>query len=317
MNTHFNLFIKKVACLLCILMISTSLNVLTCGKTMGNEIVHNTVDYLPSSVGTTDNVPAVIIGSVCDLILPVTTGGACNLVLPVTTDSACDLVPSVTTDGAYDIVPDITTPSVYTILKADKTSVCEGEKEIVQFEIEIGALNHVNLFELEMEYDEKQLTYIGEEILLEHSLIINKQVKQGKIFMTFGLMKAQDLEEGQKIIRLQFETKDSLKENELVRVTLNEWKMVTINEEDETESYNGVTTPQVLTLKVEGKVTADINKDGNVTLEDLSIALKYYGVDRESLLWEVAKKCDVIKDEIINIADLVEISSKRIGINSK
>lgn len=279
MNTHSNLFIKKLALLLCIVVLGGNFPV----PVYGQEV------ELPRALETIYNIG-----------------------LPVTTDSVCDIVPPVTTDGAYDVLPEVTTSSVYTFLRPDKEAVQQGKEEVVTFELEVGALENVNVFEIVLEYDTKQITYIEEEILLENSIMIEKKVEDGIIHLNFGTTGIQRLKEGQKIIKIQFKTQPILKEGEEVKVALKRCDFVTINEADETKVYNGVAEPQIVTLKViKENIIADLNKDGTVTLEDLSIALKYYGIDQEHVLWEQAQKCDVIEDGVIDIADLVEISAKR------
>lgn len=70
--------------------------------------------------------------------------------------------------------------------------------------------------------------------------------------------------------------------------------------------------PQVVTVKViEQGASLDINQDGKITLEDLSIAMKYYGINETDVLWEQAKKCDMTQDGYIDMADLVAISNKK------
>ena len=94
----------------------------------------------------------------------------------------------------------------------------------------------------------------------------------------------------------------------MIQIKLNQCDVVSINDKDETQLIKGLNQPEVITIYViEEEPTPDINKDGVVTLEDLSIAMKYYSIDSTQDLWDKAKKCDVIQDGIIDMADLIAI----------
>lgn len=218
----------------------------------------------------------------------------------------------VTTDGALDMLPDVTTDSAYAFIGANKQTVYEGKEEIINYAVEVGQITTSNMLEIELSYDEEQLTFIDAQIELQGNIPIQKEVKDGKFYINFGTIIPQDFNEAKKVLSVQFKTNAKLKKGEEINLYLGKCNAVAINEEDETVLHELIDKPQVVTVKVIGQETSlDINQDGKITLEDLSIAMKYYGIDETDVLWELAKKCDVTGDGRVDMADLVAISNKK------
>ncbi|MFD0616950.1 discoidin domain-containing protein [Paenibacillus sp. GCM10027629] len=57
----------------------------------------------------------------------------------------------------------------------------------------------------------------------------------------------------------------------------------------------------------------DVNKDGKVSIGDLSIVAVHYGKDQSSIDWQEAKKADVNHDGKVDISDLSMVAKKIIG----
>lgn len=216
---------------------------------------------------------------------------------------------SVTTGSAIEMIPTTTPQSIDVRFYADQAIVQATTEAMIQINIDIGSIEEVNAFEVEIGYDSNQLTYIEETLPLEESLLINKEDEDGMIKIQFGTLKSQELQDGKRVVQMKFKTKDDLQAGEEIMIKLNQCDVSTINELDETQIYHGIIAPKVLVIQVvkEG-ASVDINKDGKVDLEDLSIAIKYYGSNHTQDIWEKAKKCDVIPDGMIDMKDLVEIN---------
>ncbi|WP_053985098.1 hypothetical protein [Niameybacter massiliensis] len=219
-----------------------------------------------------------------------------------------DVQVPVTTGGACELVPATTSQSIEVKFDTLQKTVQATTEAMIQLDIEIGNVSQVNLFEIELEYDKERVSYVEETLCLEGGVLISKDICDGKVKLLFGTMQVQDLQEVQKVMSLQFETKDNLKNGDEIQIKLNQCDVVSINDKDETQLIKGLNQPEVITIYViEEEPTPDINKDGVVTLEDLSIAMKYYSIDSTQDLWDKAKKCDVIQDGIIDMADLIAI----------
>ena len=218
---------------------------------------------------------------------------------------------NVTTGSAIEIVPTTTPQSIDIRFYADQAIVQATTEAMIQVNIEVGNIEQVNMFEVEVVHDTNQLTYIEEMLPLEESFLINKKEKDGMIKIQFGTLKKQELQNGKKVIQMKFRTRDNLQEGEEIIIKLNQCDVSTINDLGETQIYQGIIVPKVLMIQVvEEEARADINKDGKVNLEDLAIATKYYGVDNTQAIWEKAEKCDVIPDGMIDMRDLMKISIK-------
>lgn len=216
----------------------------------------------------------------------------------------------VTTEGGYELTPLTTPQSVEVKWSALEETVQATTGSMIQLELEVGGVSHINLFELELEYDESQIIYVEETLSLEGSILISKEIKDGKVKLVFGTNKVQDLQHRKKVIEFKFKTQSQLQEGDTIQIKLKQCNMITINEADETQMIEGINQSKIVTIYViEEEPTPDLNKDGIVTLEDLSIAMKYYSKDSTQTLWEKAKKCDVVQDERIDMADLIAIRS--------
>lgn len=218
----------------------------------------------------------------------------------------------ITTDSAIDFPPDITTDSAYALVGADKQTVYEGQEEIINYTVEVGQITTSNMLEIELSYDEEQLTFIDAQVELEGNIPVEQEVKDGTFYINFGTVSPQDFNKTTKVLNVQFKTSTKLKKGEEIDLYIGKCNVVTINEEDETVLHELIDKPQVVTVKViEQEFSLDINQDGEITLEDLSIAMKYYGVGETDTLWDLAKKCDVTGDGRVDMADLIAISNKK------
>lgn len=188
-----------------------------------------------------------------------------------------------------------------------------GVESRVIHTVNLANLENVNLYEIAFNYDPKQLTLTDTPLEVGSGIKIQTTNKPGKIKVTFGTTEVRDLLEATPVISFEFKTKKGIKEGDKVQVELETVKVVSIDDEDKTTLHTLVGTTS--DNEASGKpVGADINGDGKVTLEDLSIAMKYYMVDSTSENWNKAKKCDINGDNVIDLSDLIAILSKRTDI---
>lgn len=230
-------------------------------------------------------------------------------------DDGLSIKPIVTTGSAIDTIPTTTPQSIDVRFYTDQATVQATTGAMIQVNIEVGNIEQVNMFQVQVTYDTNQLIYIEETLPLEGSLLVNKQVKDGTIQIQFETLKEQELQNNKKVIQMKFMTQDNLQANERIIIKLNQCDVTIINELNETKLYEGIIEPKVLIIHViEASPTADINKDGKINLEDLAIATKYYGIDHTQVIWEKAKKCDVMPDGKIDMEDLIKINYLHISI---
>lgn len=185
-----------------------------------------------------------------------------------------------------------------------------GVESRVTYTVNLANLENVNVYEIALNYDPTQLSITNAPLELPSGVKIQTTNKPGKIKVTFGTTTVRDLLETTPVISFEFKTKKDISEGDKVQVELETVKVVSIDDDDKTTLYTilGATSDNEASGKPAG---ADINGDGKVTLEDLSIAMKYYMVDSTSEIWNRAKKCDINGDSVIDLADLIAISAKR------
>lgn len=189
-----------------------------------------------------------------------------------------------------------------------------GVSNRVTYTVNVANLEDVNVYEVALTYDPNQLTITNAPLELPTGVKIQTSNKPGKIKVTFGTTDIQDLLESTPIISFDFKTSTSIKEGDKVKVELETVKAVSIDEQDQTTLHTIIGS--ISDNEASGKPAGtDINGDGDVTLEDLSIAMKYYMTDKDSTNWDKAKKCDVNADGVIDLADLIAISAKRTDLN--
>ena len=82
---------------------------------------------------------------------------------------------------------------------------------------------------------------------------------------------------------------------------------VTIDRVDMNEGVTAnIDTASVTTAVVN---TFDVNADGAVTIDDVTMAQSFYRAAEGGENWEEAKKADVNADGVVDLRDLVEISN--------
>lgn len=185
-----------------------------------------------------------------------------------------------------------------------------GQENKVSYTVNLENLEDVNVYEIALTYNPDQLTITNTQLELPSGVKIDTSNKYGKMSVTFGTTDIKDLLETTPVLSFHFKTKGNIQEGDKVKVELETVKVVSIDEEDQTTLHTIVGTSS--DSEAGGKPAgSDINGDGKVTIEDLSIAMKYYMVASTDDNWDKAKKCDVNGDGQIDLADLIAISSKR------
>lgn len=185
-----------------------------------------------------------------------------------------------------------------------------GVKKDMSYIVNVGNLKDVNMFEITLTYDPNQLKFDESFISLTKGVKIQETNKRGKLNVTFGTADVKDLIDLTSIIQLDFKTSATIKEGEKVKVELETVKAVSIDENDKTTLHTII--GESVDNEASGKPAGpDINGDKQVTIEDLSIAMKYYMTDSKSENWEKAKKCDINGDGVVDLSDLIAISAKR------
>ena len=176
--------------------------------------------------------------------------------------------------------------------------------DTLEYTVSFDNITNANAFETSLEYDESVMELVGVESCLEDTLYVNEKTENGVSDYIVGTKTSISSEEKMDVVKYTFKLKDNV-QSDKVSVTLT--KADTVNLIDSNNSVNAndikasIIKDTVNTRIYSYEKASDINKDNDVTLADLSIALTYYQSTDE--------KCDINLDGIVNALDYVIITS--------
>ncbi|MGN0334230.1 MAG: metallophosphoesterase [Lachnospiraceae bacterium] len=180
----------------------------------------------------------------------------------------------------------------------------EEKGDVLEYTVSFNHIVNTNAFETALSYDESQMELIGVESCLENTIFFDTETEGGVSDVMVGVQTPFSAEEKTAVVKYTFRLKDGAEADE-VTVRLKKADTVQVLENGETVNSEDVASnimkDQASTVIYSYKKASDINKDGQVTLADLSIALLYYRT--------AETKCDINRDGVVNALDYVMIVS--------
>lgn len=212
----------------------------------------------------------------------------------------------------YDTTTDSITTEMYVYdsfsveraLEKNATSYVDGEDLIIveeddtlEYTVSFENTIDANAFQTAVSYDESVLELVGVESSIENPLFTSLSDENGVADFIIGLNAAVDAQEKTAIVKYIFKLKEGVDVDE-VTVTLTKADTVYVTDNEDITST--VLKKEATTVIYSYAKASDINKDGKVTLADLSYALGYYQT--------VQAICDINLDGVVDNTDFAIIS---------
>lgn len=182
--------------------------------------------------------------------------------------------------------------------------VKENDGDTLEYTVSYNNIVNANAFETAVSYDESQLELVSAESCLDNTIFTDVKTENGVSDVMTGVQNAFESEAQKDIVKYTFRLKDGVDADE-VTVKLIKAYTVQVKEDGENITSEDITAnivkAEATTILYSYEKASDINKDGIVTLADLSIALAYYQTSEE--------KCDINRDGVVNALDYVIIAS--------
>lgn len=182
--------------------------------------------------------------------------------------------------------------------------VVEENENTIEYTVQFDNLNEANAFEIALSYDAEALELVDAKSCFENVIFSDSTNENGEVSLLLGLQNAVSSEIRCNVATFTFRLKDGIDADAVVT------KLVKADTVELSEIEAELNAEDVVSETVKGEVTtelysyekaSDINKDGKITLADLAIALAKYQTNE--------KKCDINRDEIVNVLDYVMIAS--------
>lgn len=230
-----------------------------------------------------------------------------------------DTISSVTYNFKYDTNLDQITTEKYIYdsftlkrdLSEEVTSYLQGSELIIrenensiQYTVQFDNIKEANAFDIQLSYDAESLTLVDAKSCFENAIFSNTTDENGKAGILIGLQDAVNSEVRCNVATFTFALKEGVDADSVAAklVKADTVELSEIEEEFNAEDVTSETVKGEVTTEIYSyEKASDINKDGKVTLADLAIALAKYQTQE--------KKCDINRDEIVNVLDYVMIAS--------
>lgn len=224
----------------------------------------------------------------------------------------------VTYNFKYDTTADAITTEKYVYdsfsVKRDladcATSYVDGTQLLVkeqgdtlEYTVSFNHVVNTNAFETAISYDEAAMELISAESCLDNTIFTDVQTQNGVSDVMVGVQNPFSAETATDIVKYTFRLKAENVEEVSVKLTKADTVQVlqsgeTITSED---VISNIMKDLATTIIYSYEKASDINKDGEITLADLSIALVYYQTTE--------KTCDINLDGVVNTLDYIMIAS--------
>lgn len=168
------------------------------------------------------------------------------------------------------------------------------EDDTLEYTVSFDNIVSANAFETELSYDENVMELVGVESCLENTLYTDVEGTDA----IAGVKDAFSSDEKVDVVKYTFKLKEGVNVDE-VSVTLTQAD--TVDTTTASDVTSTIVVGEAVTKIYSYKKASDINKDGDVTLADLSVALGYYQTAEES--------CDINLDGVVDSLDYVIITS--------
>ncbi|MGM9636611.1 MAG: metallophosphoesterase [Eubacteriales bacterium] len=212
----------------------------------------------------------------------------------------------------YDTTTDTITTEMYVYdsfsvqrdLEENATSFVDGDELViveedntVEYTVSFSNTIDANAFQTALTYDETVLELVSVESDIENPLFTSLSDENGVADFIVGLNTSIDAQEKTAIVKYIFKLKEGVDADE-VTVTLT--KADTVYVAENKDIVSNILKKEATTILYSYERASDINKDGKVTLADLSYALGYYQT-AEAI-------CDINLDGVVDTTDFAIIS---------
>lgn len=182
--------------------------------------------------------------------------------------------------------------------------IIEENENTLQYTVQFDNIKEANAFELALSYDAGALEFVEAKSCLDNVIFSDSTNENGQVSLLMGLQDAVSSEVRCNVATFTFTLKAGVDVSSVVAklVKADTVELSAIEEEINAEDVASETVKGEVTTEIYSyEKASDINKDGKVTLADLAIALAKYQTNEE--------KCDINRDEIVNVLDYVMIAS--------
>jgi hypothetical protein len=185
----------------------------------------------------------------------------------------------------------------------------------VSYQVNLGQVENANVFEVSAKFDASKLSYAGYDLALPNAAAVSDAKYNevtGQFTLTFVLAGAgltYTSEASAPVLTVNFALRDSVKLGDTVEATLASFKVTT------TDGTTAVTQeanldPSVAAFTAANSLRYDTDKDGLITVRDISLIIYNHYLSRKGQLgWNAAQYYDANGDGIIDLVDIIIIST--------
>ena len=180
----------------------------------------------------------------------------------------------------------------------------EQADSTLEYTVSFDNIVSTNAFQTALSYDESKMELVSAQSCLENAIFEDVKTENGVCSLMSGVQIPFDSNEKKDVAKYTFRLKDGVEADEVtVRLIKADTVQVTQNSDGviSQDVASAIIKDQVTTVIYSYKKASDINKDGRITLADLSIALVYYQTGEAA--------SDINLDGVVNTLDYVIITS--------
>lgn len=182
--------------------------------------------------------------------------------------------------------------------------IVKEQEDTLEYIVSFNNILNTNAFETTLTYDESQLELVSAESCLDSTIFTDVATENGVSDVVVGAAAPFSADTATDVVKYTFRLKENVDVDQ-VTVKLTKANTVQVLQDGECVDSEDVTSTilkgEAATIIHSYLKASDINKDGEVTLADLSIALMYYKSDNAS--------CDINLDGTVDVLDYIIIAS--------
>lgn len=171
--------------------------------------------------------------------------------------------------------------------------------EMIDCYINMNQAENVNTFRAKVKYDTTVLHLEKTECCFDDVLLNTVEEKDGVIDALMGLQNVKTITESTKVMHLQFKALEGITIDK-TEIRLESFECASVKNEEGINNEVNKTEDTMEVILYTYEYGSDINRDGKITLADLSIALANYQKSEDS--------CDINKDGTVDVLDYVIIA---------
>lgn len=187
-------------------------------------------------------------------------------------------------------------------LEGSERLILEDESK-ASYIVKVSNMKDANAFDITISYDSDSLVYRGYDLCIDGIQVYRTNEENGKVRLVMGSTNNISVNELSDLIKFNFWLKTSTN-NENAYVKLERMDVAGNGVSYNVERGNNEAVSTISSYYN----NSDLTNDKNVTIEDLSAALKYYCANESNADWETSKKADINFDGTVDSADYIMLS---------